>query len=207
MCRSPVPSRACRLGGDVVVEQCPVDDVGQASLQAAHGLVGGLPGGHFPVVVGPSFGAVAELNDRHHVEHRADLSVPAAGEPVVLSVPGGHIDRGGADPGREVKIVGSVAAGTACLAGPAPGLRCRGTSQPGARSRCTLTSVVRLTRPRSSSSTEGVAVDGCGDCRSRVCPTTTCSFPTFPSTARARVTRRSRSVSYTHLTLPTKRIV
>jgi len=40
MCRSPVPSRACRLGGDVVVEQGPVDDVGQASLQAAHGLVG-----------------------------------------------------------------------------------------------------------------------------------------------------------------------
>src|SRR5665811_2284323 len=108
MCRSPVPSRACRLGRDVVVEHGSVDDVGQASLQAAHGLVVALPGGHFPVVVGASFGAVAELNDGHHVEHHVDLSVPAAGEPVVLSVPGGHIDRGGPGPGREVATVGAV---------------------------------------------------------------------------------------------------
>jgi hypothetical protein len=48
---------------------------------------------------------VAELHDAHHVEHHVDLSVPAAGEAVVLPIAGGHVDRGGPGPGREVAPV------------------------------------------------------------------------------------------------------
>ena len=78
MCRAPVSSRARYPVRDQVVEHGAVDDVGEASLEAAHGLVGGLPGSDLAVVVGAALGGVSELNDGHHVQHHVDLPVPAA---------------------------------------------------------------------------------------------------------------------------------
>jgi hypothetical protein len=69
-----------------------VDEVGQASFQGAHGLPAGLSGGAFAVVVGASFGVVAELAVGHDVQDPVDAPVPGPGQPVVGVVTGGHVD-------------------------------------------------------------------------------------------------------------------
>ena len=99
-------SRACRSVPRPVVEHRAVDDVGEASFEAAHGFVGGFAARLLAVVVGAAFGGVAELDDGHDVQDPVDLPVPASGEPVADVVAGGGVDGGGAGPGREVAAVG-----------------------------------------------------------------------------------------------------
>jgi hypothetical protein len=69
-------------------------EVGEPALQAAHGLVGGLPGSDFAVVVGAARGGVAQRDHGHHARCLAGLAVPAAGEPVPDVVSGGGVDGG-----------------------------------------------------------------------------------------------------------------
>jgi len=60
-----VASRAC-LRCPVVEDHLVVDDVGEPTLEGAHGFHGCLPGGNLAVVVGAAFAvAVAELDDGH----------------------------------------------------------------------------------------------------------------------------------------------
>ena len=74
-----------------VVAHLLVDDVGQASFQAAHRFHGGFAGGDFPVVVAASFRVGAQLHDGHDVQHPVDAPVPRAGQPVPVLVTGGRI--------------------------------------------------------------------------------------------------------------------
>ncbi|HEY5455279.1 MAG TPA: hypothetical protein VIJ96_07405 [Acidothermaceae bacterium] len=74
-----------------VVAHLLVDDVGQASFQAAHRFHGGFAGGDFPVVVAASFRVGAQLHDGRDVQHPVDAPVPGAGEPVPVLVTGGCI--------------------------------------------------------------------------------------------------------------------
>lgn len=83
-----MPSRARRPGGVLVTGHLPVDDVGQASFEAAHGFHRGLPAGFPGVVVGASFGLVAQLDDGHDVQCPVDPAVAGAGEPVALLLAG-----------------------------------------------------------------------------------------------------------------------
>ena len=76
------------------------------SFEAAHGLLRGLPGRRLPVVVGASFGRVAQLDGGHDVQDAVDLPVAGPGQPVADVVAGGRVDRGGSVPGREVGAVG-----------------------------------------------------------------------------------------------------
>jgi hypothetical protein len=88
------------------LEHLPVDDVGQAPLEAAHGFHRGLTGGFPGVVVGASFGPVAQLDDGHDVQRPVDPAVAGAGEPVALLLAGGGVQGCGAVPGREVVPAG-----------------------------------------------------------------------------------------------------
>jgi hypothetical protein len=87
------------------VEHGAVDDVGESSFECAHGFHRGLSVDVLaPVVVGASFGLVAQLDGGHGVQDSVDLPVPAAGEPVPDAVAGGGVDRGGSGPGSEVGL-------------------------------------------------------------------------------------------------------
>jgi len=44
----------------------------------------GLAGGELAPVVGPAFGVVAQLNDRHDVPNPVDPPVAGSGEPVAV---------------------------------------------------------------------------------------------------------------------------
>jgi hypothetical protein len=76
----------------------------ESAFEAAHGFVGRLAGGDFPVVVGTSLCGVAQLDHGHHVKNPVDLAVPAPGQAVTDVVAGGGVNRGGAGPGREVAL-------------------------------------------------------------------------------------------------------
>ena len=99
-------SRARPSWSDRIGEQLPVDNVGQSPFQAAHRFHRGFAGGFLPVVVGASFGGVAQLHDGHDVQGAVDLPVPATRQPVPHVVTGGRVDRGGAGPRREVRAAG-----------------------------------------------------------------------------------------------------
>jgi hypothetical protein len=107
--RPRVPTRACCLFPFLVVDDLPVDDVGQPASQAAHGFHRGLPGGFALVVVGAAFGGVAQLHDRPDVQHPVDPPVPGPGQAVAGLFSGGGVDRGGAVPGGEPVPVGEAA--------------------------------------------------------------------------------------------------
>jgi hypothetical protein len=75
----------------------PPDVVGEASFQAAHGFVAGLPGGNFGVVVDPAPACShADLGERDDVQRVVELAVSASGQPVACSIATGHLDRGDA---------------------------------------------------------------------------------------------------------------
>jgi hypothetical protein len=86
----------------LVGHELVVDEVGKPPLEGADRFHRGLPGGELAPVVDPAFGVVAQLHDRHDVQHPVDPPVPGAGESVAALFPGGGVDRGGAVPGREV---------------------------------------------------------------------------------------------------------
>ena len=74
----------------VIEDHLVVDDVGEPTLEGAHGFHGCLPGGNLAVVVGAAFAvAVAQLHDGHDVQDPVDLPVARAREPVTDLVAGG----------------------------------------------------------------------------------------------------------------------
>jgi hypothetical protein len=81
-----VPSRArvFALGGGAlgVGDEVAVDDVGQASFEAAQGFHRGLAGGELASVVGAALGVVAQLHDGGDVDDVVDPAVAGAGEAV-----------------------------------------------------------------------------------------------------------------------------
>ena len=81
--------------------------VGEAALEAAHGLVAGLALGDLAVVVGAAEAvAHADLGERSDVQCQVQLPVPAAGQPMPGPVGAGHLDRG--DTGVDVCAGGAV---------------------------------------------------------------------------------------------------
>lgn len=96
-------SSRTRPHSDGVVDHLPVDHVGQAAFEAAHGFHRGLAGGEFAPVVAAAFGVMAELDDGHDVQHPVDAPVPGPGQAVTFLVAGGRLDRGGAVAGGEVR--------------------------------------------------------------------------------------------------------
>ena len=76
--RPGVPSRARTALWLGVCHQLPVDGVGEAAAQAAHGFHRGFPGGELAPVVGVACGAVAQLDDPGDVEDVVEAAVPGA---------------------------------------------------------------------------------------------------------------------------------
>ena len=70
---SLLPSRACRYVPGGVSDHRAIDDVGEASFEEAHRLVGGLAAGFGAVEVSAAFGGVAELNDGHDVQDPVEV--------------------------------------------------------------------------------------------------------------------------------------
>src|SRR5918995_4900770 len=86
----------------------------------------GLPGGLALVVVGAAFCRVAQLHDRHDVQHPVDPPVPGPRQPVAGLFTGGGVDRGGAVPGGEPFPIGDGQLYCYCdgpVASPPPPLR------------------------------------------------------------------------------------
>ena len=74
----------------VIEDHLVVDDVGEPTLEGAHGFHGCLPGGNLAVVVGAAFAvAVAQLHDGHDVQDPGDA-------PAERAPPLGAADKGGA---------------------------------------------------------------------------------------------------------------
>src|ERR1051326_8726626 len=101
--RPHVSSRTRLARGGCVADHLPVDDVGQAAFEGAHGFHRGLALGEPAPVAGAAFGVVAELDDGHDVQDPVDAPVAAPRQAVALLVAGGGIQRGGAVPGGEVR--------------------------------------------------------------------------------------------------------
>src|SRR6266498_5041524 len=103
---SALPARLDR-GGMVgfglacVGDELAVDDIGDPSLGAAHGLHAGLSFGELASVVGAAVGVEEYLGGRGDVPHVVHPSVPGAGEAMSDLVAGGRVEPGGAGPGRE----------------------------------------------------------------------------------------------------------
>jgi hypothetical protein len=118
-----VPSRArvFALGGGAlgVGDEVAVDDVGQASFEAAQGFHRGLAGGELASVVGAALGVLAQLHDGGDVDDVVDPAVAGAGEAVADLFAGGRVQGCGAGPGGEPVAVGE--AGDVADVGQDPG--------------------------------------------------------------------------------------
>jgi hypothetical protein len=89
-----VSSRARRRSFLVGDHDAP-NVVGEASFQAPHRFVVGLPGGDLGVVVGAASAAAhAYLGERGDVQGEVELTVAAAGQAVSGTVSAGGLDRG-----------------------------------------------------------------------------------------------------------------
>lgn len=104
-----------------------VDGVGQASFEAADGLLGCFAVGEFASVVGAALGVVVELDDGHDVQDSVDASVAGSGESMALVIAAGCVDGCCAVAAGEVVVSGDsgVMSATslrmrAALEGPMP---------------------------------------------------------------------------------------
>jgi hypothetical protein len=82
-----------RHRADGVFEHVPVVDVGQTPLEAAHRRHRRLAGGLLAVVVGASFGRIAQLDGGRDVQRPVDVPVPCSGQLVLDPVAGGRVER------------------------------------------------------------------------------------------------------------------
>src|SRR5687768_8668578 len=89
----------------LIGEESPVDDGGQSSFQAAHGLAVIFACGAFVLVVGASKAPVAHLAQGDEVEGVVEPAVAGAGEPVPDDVSGGDLQ------GRRAAVGGEVVGG------------------------------------------------------------------------------------------------
>ena len=89
-----------------VVDELPVDDVGQSAFQTAQRFLVALAGRPFASVVGACSGVAGELSDRHDVQGVVELTVSGAREPMSHNVTGGDLDRG--EPPRLFRKLGLV---------------------------------------------------------------------------------------------------
>jgi hypothetical protein len=94
LCQAAVGSRP--IFPLVVVEQTPVDDIGQLPLERLQCLFVGFPLVQLALVVGLSIGCMADLGDRHDMQRPVGLAVAAAVEPMATHVAAGRLDRRGA---------------------------------------------------------------------------------------------------------------
>jgi hypothetical protein len=119
-----VPSRArvFALGGGAlgVGDEVAVDDVGQASFEAAQGFHRGLAGGELASVVGAALGVVAQLHDGGDVDDVVHPAVAGAGEAVADLFAEGRVQGCGAGPGGEPAMSPTSATIRAAPAGPTP---------------------------------------------------------------------------------------
>jgi hypothetical protein len=84
------------VGEAGVGEECPVDHVGQASLQGADGLGGGVAVAAAAGQVALGVRVVAGLGDGDAVQRQVELSVAGTAETMALCVGRPHRQRGGA---------------------------------------------------------------------------------------------------------------
>ena len=78
----PGPSPLLIGVGFLVGHELAVDDVGEPPFEGAESFHRGFAGGELAPVVGPAFGVVVQLNDRHEVQHPVDPPVAGSGDPV-----------------------------------------------------------------------------------------------------------------------------
>ena len=97
-----MPTRAPLCPLLLVVDELPVDGVGQSSFQAAQRAFLTFACGEFLGVVGTPAGVVTLVAQRDDVQGVVELAVAGPGQPVSFDLAGGHLDRGGAGVGREV---------------------------------------------------------------------------------------------------------
>jgi len=115
----------------MVVDQMPVDAVGQPPFQAAKGTLLAFAGGDLLRVVGAAAGVVAFVGQRDDVQGVVELAVPGPRQPVSFDLAGGHLDR--ATPQKEAnaaadgnRLIGPVRARMlAASTSPTPSSRVR----------------------------------------------------------------------------------
>jgi hypothetical protein len=78
-----------------------VDDVGEASFEAAQRFSVTLSGGSLSSVVVPPRGIAGDLGDGHGVQAAVELTIAGAGEAMASDIAGGGCDRCGAGVGGE----------------------------------------------------------------------------------------------------------
>jgi hypothetical protein len=76
-----------------VADHGPVDDIGKASFQAAHGFFVGLARGSFPLVVVPARGRSFDLGHGHDMQRVVELPVAGPRQAMPLDVTGRHFYR------------------------------------------------------------------------------------------------------------------
>ena len=88
--------------------EMPVDDVGEAPLETAHGFAVSFASAAFALVVVACWGVAADLAERDEMECVVELTVAGAGETMSCDVAGGHFDGRGAAVGGEMVSAGET---------------------------------------------------------------------------------------------------